>query len=72
MTRPTVSHDTIGEALDVLAEIIARDGAAYLPLFERLEREYNLIQSKNDTLSRALARAGNRQGGNVSSMTKAA
>lgn len=47
----------LSRALDILAQLIARDGPVYVPLFERLERELQARQTESDTLSRALARA---------------
>jgi len=46
------------EARDYAALVVARYGEAYLPLFERLEREVANLEKKEDTLARALRLAG--------------
>lgn len=55
--RPQPDATQISAALDILAALIARDGPQYLPLFERLEREHRAALARDDSLSRALARA---------------
>lgn len=49
--------DTIAKALDIMAQLIARDGPKFMPIYERLEAEYEAATKRNDALSRALARA---------------
>lgn len=66
-----VTASMIAEAMDILAEIIARDGPATLPVYERLEREYQAALNRSDSLSRALARAGRQKTGNVTTMRAA-
>ncbi|MDO5704924.1 MAG: hypothetical protein Q4G49_07605 [Paracoccus sp. (in: a-proteobacteria)] len=69
---PPVTLETIAEAMDILAAIIARDGPAVLPLYERLELEYQLLETRTDTMSRVMARAGRHTGGNVISLNRVA
>ncbi len=53
--------DELDEALAKLALLMraqGEHGLAYLPIFERLERERETMASLDDRLDRALARAG--------------
>jgi hypothetical protein len=42
------------EARNYAALVVARHGEAYLPLFERMEREVSNLEDKEDALARAL------------------
>lgn len=37
----------------IAAQIVARDGAAFLPVFERLEREVEMAKGRLATINRA-------------------
>ena len=52
-----VSEGDLREALTVAAQIVARDGPAYLPVFLRLEAELQKIDQRASALDRALAAA---------------
>lgn len=45
----------IESALAIAAQIVARDGEAFLPVFLRLEAEAENIAGRNSALERALA-----------------
>lgn len=47
---------TLEEALEVAAEFVALD-KKYLPIYDRLEREFALARQKDSSLERALAMA---------------
>lgn len=49
-----VTEERISRALEKVA-ILATDDPAFLPVFERLERELAIIQAKNGALVRAKA-----------------
>lgn len=56
-----VTLDEVDEALASLALLMraqGEHGLAYLPIFERLEREREAMANLDDRLERALARAG--------------
>lgn len=55
-----VAPETVARALDVLAALVARNGSVYVLLFERLERDFQLLQSRQDAVSRAMDRAAPR------------
>ena len=46
--------EQIIKARDYAALVVAKHGKAYLPLFERMEREVADLQNKEDALVRAL------------------
>ena len=52
----------IETALHVAAQIVARDGPTFLPVFLRLEQEVEVIAGRNSALERALALGGERRG----------
>lgn len=53
-----VEPEQIQEALRIAAQIVARDGAAFLPVFLRLEAEAEAALGRNSALERALALGG--------------
>lgn len=57
-----VSTAELRRALSVIAQAVARDGAAYLPVFLRLERELAARVAEGDALARALAAAAQANG----------
>lgn len=50
----TITPEQIIEARNYAALVVARHGEAYLPLFERMEREVANLEKKEDALARAL------------------
>jgi hypothetical protein len=61
--------ERIRRALLIAAQIVARDGEAFLPVFVRLEQEVALQEERNAALKRALALAADEsQGGDQSAM----
>lgn len=46
------------QARDYLARCLVQHGEAYLPLFERVERELELVQKKKTAMDRARRLAG--------------
>lgn len=53
MTDAIVSLEQIVTAKKIVAQIIVRDGSKFLPLFERLEREYDRALEREATVDRA-------------------
>lgn len=51
----------IRAALQVAAQLVARDGAAYLPAFLALEAEVEALAGRNSALERAVAMIGGGQ-----------
>ena len=51
------SMDQLNEALDILASVIEIHGARYLPLFEKVLKEYEKRSQQQSTLDIALNRA---------------
>lgn len=49
-----VSYDTLKKAYIQAAQIVAVHGEKYLPIFERIEKEYQARTKQLDTLKRAL------------------
>ncbi len=61
--------ERIRRALLIAAQIVARDGEAFLPVFLRLEQEVALQEERNAALKRALALVnGESQGGDQRAM----
>lgn len=50
----TFTPEQIIRARDYAALVVAKQGKAYLPLFEQLEREVANLEKKEDALVRAL------------------
>jgi hypothetical protein len=52
---PTPSRSTLIAARDYFAEMLIepKNGLAYLPLFERLEKEIEAIKARENTVDRA-------------------
>lgn len=50
----TSTHKQIIAARNYAALVVARHGEAYLPLFERMEREVASLERKENALARAL------------------
>jgi len=48
-------EERLQNALRIMAKVIAEQGEAYLPIFERLEEELEAHRSKKGALQRALA-----------------
>lgn len=59
MSRPVTLTD-LQSMYSAAAELAAANPEAYLPLFERIERELLAFESKQDALSRARAVASQR------------
>lgn len=53
MTDVIGTLDEIVTARKIVAKIIVRDGSKFLPLFERLEREYDRAIESEATIARA-------------------
>jgi hypothetical protein len=53
MTEPIVTLDEIATAKKICAKLVVRDGSKFLPIFERLEREYERAEEREDTIARA-------------------
>lgn len=51
-------RERIGRALQIAAKIVSSEGAVYLPIFERLEREYSQLSAADAALERARRMAG--------------
>lgn len=51
--EPTLAE--VNHALCVVADVIRMHGTAYLPIFERLERERDRLQGEQARLDRAVA-----------------
>lgn len=47
-------HDTLVAAKLVAAQLVARDGPRFLPVFERLEAEVEASEARRATLARAV------------------
>ena len=57
-TKPHADAAAIRQALAIVAEVVVRHGVAYLPLFERLEREVAALDDRASALDRARQVAG--------------
>lgn len=53
--RAVFDATDIGIALNVAAQIVARDGERFLPIFLRLETEFQAISGRQSALQRAVA-----------------
>jgi hypothetical protein len=53
MSDGTVTLDQIVTARKIVAQILVRDGPKFLPVFERLEREYERAKEQEATMARA-------------------
>tara|TARA_B100000073_G_C23739521_1_gene573308 strand:- start:3654 stop:3851 length:198 start_codon:yes stop_codon:yes gene_type:complete len=51
----TVSDEELRKAYEVAAKVVALHGETYLPIFERLEREYEARMQSKKALERAKA-----------------
>jgi len=54
-----VSDEELKKAYEVAAKVVAIHGETYLPIFERLEREYEARMQTKKALARAQAVAEN-------------
>lgn len=55
MTQHSHNNNTLKKAYIQAAHIVSVHGDKYLPIFERLEKEYQDSLKKKSTLTRALA-----------------
>ena len=52
-----ITPDVLNECLDIMAKVVSHPGGElYVPMYERIEREINVLEQKKDTLSRIRAR----------------
>lgn len=47
-------------ARDISAQIVARDGDEFLPIFERLDQEVEAMEARKEALEKALIIAANK------------
>lgn len=50
----TVPPDKLRQALSIVAQLVARDGAKFLPVFLRMENEVAMLDKNAEALTRAM------------------
>lgn len=52
-TQQPVTIERLERGLALLAFLVVRDGEVYAPLFEKLERDIEVMRARQDTVGRA-------------------
>lgn len=60
-----IPHEELLEACRIAAQIVDRDGATFLPIFERLEREVEAAHNRTATMLRARDLAASSHGAGI-------